>query len=251
MTLVLLLFLLQGVPTVGDTVWIERPVPEPGAAAVRPQPWILGELAQQLGPADLVRRDAGLVVRYALVFWYPGSHRVEVPGPVLVRRDGRSDTLPPYSVTVEVASVLPAGTPRSRLAPRPARAPIEQTEHTLFPLVLLALGAGTPLAVAAVRWRRRGKPEPPGSARRAGGTGPPDADTLRRWAAAGEYRAALLAWGHLLSRAAERQGTLSGLAEVQPVLDAIAFGNFAPRSAADLARLCGEAERWYASHGGA
>ncbi len=108
-------------PTVGDTIWLERALGQVGEALVRPQPWSLGELGRQLGPAEVRRTGLGVVVRYPVALWYPGEHRVTMPGPVLISRAGRSDTLAPSQHVVRVTSVLPCG--RSREAPAPALRP--------------------------------------------------------------------------------------------------------------------------------
>ena len=102
-------------PTVGDTVYIERTLGDVGGAVVRPQPWASGGLGRELGAAELRREGRGAVVRYALVFWFPGDHTVTLPGPVLVRRDGRSDTLAASTSRISIASVLPSSRRRSSL----------------------------------------------------------------------------------------------------------------------------------------
>ena len=85
-------------PTVGDTVWVEIRATIPPRMIVRPQPWDAGEVAQVLGPPIVESSGQQVLVRYPVAFWYPGTHTLEVPGPVLISPEGRSDTLPPTSV---------------------------------------------------------------------------------------------------------------------------------------------------------
>ncbi|MGH7561828.1 MAG: hypothetical protein ACRENB_12510, partial [Gemmatimonadales bacterium] len=128
--IVMLLAALQGLPTVGDTVWIERVLSAPSNVLVRPQQWDMGAVGRQLGPGRLVRSGIGLRLRYPVVFWYPGRHTLTVPGPVVISRDGRSDTLTAAVAVVDVASVLPAGRQREQLDPEPARPPVPLVERT-------------------------------------------------------------------------------------------------------------------------
>ncbi|MBL8978589.1 MAG: hypothetical protein JNM53_09260, partial [Gemmatimonadetes bacterium] len=106
----LLIALLQAAnPTVGDTIWIERRLPLPGGAEVRAAPWALEGNLGLLG-RPVVRRDGGdAIVADPVVAWAAGTHQLTVPGPILIRADGRSDTLPTVTRTIEVASVLPEG----------------------------------------------------------------------------------------------------------------------------------------------
>ncbi len=234
MTRLLLLFLLQApAPTVGDTVWVERTVGDVAGAVVRPQQWSLGNLGQQLGPAEVRHGAVGAVVRYALVLWYPGDHLLTMPGPVLVRRDGRSDTLAVSTVRIRVGSVLPAGGRRTTLPPRPATGALPLLASDLIPgAILLGVTLGG-LLIVALRWRRRAKPTP-----HLDRTPPrPDTATLIRWADAGEYRAALEGWGWILARRLQLSRDLAETAELQRLLDDIAFSVFSRRSGEHLASL--------------
>jgi hypothetical protein len=237
--LALLLLAQAGIPSIGDTIWVERNVGQVGTAVVRPQPWSLGTLGQQLGPASVQLGTAGALVRYALVIWYPGEHVLTMPGPVLVRRDGRSDTLQVGTVRVRVASVLPAGADRSRLAPRPASVPLPLEARAWIPLavlVSLVLASGT---LAAFRWRRRGRgrvhrlPEAPAT----------PAEALVSWARNGEHRAALHEWSWMLAERLRTSQDLEETAALQRLLDEIALHSFSPRSPAVLAALCERAAR--------
>ncbi len=226
-------------PSVGDTVWVERSVTNLGTAVLRPQPWSLAPLGQQLGPAIVQLQSGGALVRYPLVFWYPGDHQLTMPGPVLVRRDGSSDTLAASPVRVLVASVLPAGIPRSRLDPKPARVPVPLEASTLLPLAVLVLAALLVAGLVALRWRRRGRlpkrrdPAPPAS----------PLPTFAQWAANGEYRAALHEVAWLLSDRMRMSQDLAETAELQRVLDEISFSSYSPRAVGDLAELYQRAVR--------
>ena len=242
MSAVVLLLLLQaGAVTVGDTVWIERAVGPVGSSVLRPQVWNVGTVGQQLGPPDVRIGAGGTVVRYALVLWYPGEHLLTMPGPVVVKRDGSSDTLPPSSVRVRVTSVLPAGAQRVTLPPRPARAPVSLADRSLLPLAAILLLIVLLWGVIAWLWRRRGPlPSIPSS-------GPAvqkfhDPETLHRWTAAGEHRVALDGWGWILARRLAESRDLEETGRIQKVLDEIADSVFSPRGPDYFAALCRRAE---------
>ena len=236
-SLLLVLALQRGLPTVGDTVWVERQVVAASNLLIRPQAWDLGSVGRQLGPAVQQRSRSGLLIRYPLVFWYPGRHALRMPGPVVISREGRSDTLLASAVVIEVASVLPAGRAREALEPRPARAPVALAERSVRPLAI-ALGlmlAG--VAGLAVYRRRRGKPV----IRPASEVARPGPERLAAWAAAGEYHAALDHWEHRLALRLRQSGGLEEMARVQRVLEGIALAAYEPRAPERLAELCGQA----------
>jgi hypothetical protein len=235
----LLLLVQAGLPSVGDTVWVERTITNAGAGVLRPQPWSLGAVGQQLGPAIVQLESSGAVVRYPLVFWYAGEHQLIMPGPVLVRRDGSSDTLPASPVKVRVASVLPAGVSRARLEPRPARVLLPLEAVTLLPVAVLVLVVLLATGLVALRWRRQGRL--PRHGHSAAGAAP--LATFERWAASGEYRAALheLAW--LLAERLRMSQDLAQTAELQKVLDQISFSSFSPRAEGELVELYQRAAR--------
>ena len=235
----LLLLIQTALPSVGDTVWVERSVPNVGTAVLRPQPWSLGALGQQLGPAVVELRSSGALVRYPLVFWYAGDHQLTMPGPVLVRKDGSSDTLAASPVKVRVGSVLPIGISRTKLEPKPARASVPLEAITLLPLGVLVLVVLLGTGLVALRWRRRGKVPP----RREPVVGATPLATFEQWASSGEYRAALheLAW--LLSDRMRKSQDLTQTAELQRILDDIAFSSFSPRAEGELATLYQRAAR--------
>ena len=188
--------------TVGDTVRIERLLGPVGGVVVRPQPWILGDLGLQLGPAEVSLGPEGTLLRYSLVIWYPGDHLLTMPGPIVVRRDGRSDTLVASVARIRVTSVLPEGERRAAIPPRPASNTIPLEARSLLPAALLLLVTGLVSLPFALRWRRAGvalrRPRTASSR--------PGPEILTRWAAAGEYRTALDGWGWIL---ANRMGSSS------------------------------------------
>lgn len=227
------LLLLQAAATVGDTVSITRVIPDVAGAVVRPQQWNLGALALQLGPAEVRREERGTVVRYAVVFWYPGDHQVTMPGPVLVHRDGRSDTLAVSTARIRIESVLPGNKPRSKLDPRPAVEAVPLAAETPLPTLVLVGLTAAGLGVLGYRWRHRGKAKPS----RAPAAPDPPAELLARWAAAGEHRAALNAWGWILGRRLRESRDLKETAELQRLLEDIAFSVFAAHGPERLAVL--------------
>lgn len=179
------LFLLQsGLPTVGDTIWVRRMLALPAGRAVRAAEWLpTGEIEVLGHPRVLVRGDSA-EVSYPVTLWAPGTRTVQVPGPLLVGGDGRVDSLPPATVTLTAASVLPAG-PRDTLRPQPAALPVALAEKSIKPL--LALWGLAAALLAPLHWwsRRRGRAVPVPL------VGPPQvADPeLARWEEAGEPRA--------------------------------------------------------------
>jgi len=237
----LLLLLQAGAVTVGDTVWIERAVGPVGSSVLRPQVWTVGTVGQQLGPAEVRVGATGTVVRYALVLWYPGEHLLTMPGPVVVKRDGSSDTLPPSSVRVRVTSVLPAGAQRVTLPPRPARAPVSLADRSLLPLAAILLGIAVLWSAAAWLWRRRG-PLPSLPSSRPAGQVFHHPETLSRWAAAGEHRVALDGWGWILARRLAESRDLEETGRIQKVLDEISDSVFSPKGPGYFAELCRRAE---------
>ena len=239
--MIALVFLLaQGPPpTVGDTVWVERVLGDVGGAVVRPQPWSLGALGEQLGPALVLQGARGVTVRYPLVLWYPGDHTLTMPGPVLVKRDGSSDTLKASTHKVSLQSVLPVGQPRSKLAPKPARGTLPIASRSLVPLGVLLAALVVGFLPAALLWRRRGKAvRLPAKVEVF-----PDPERLRQWAAAGEYRAALTGWSWRLARELALSQDLERIAAVQRVLDELADQIYLPGESSRLAELCERAAR--------
>jgi hypothetical protein len=191
MPLLLLLSLLQAPsPQVGDTVWLVRTILAPSGREVRVAAWSPEGAIEALGPGMLVRRGDSLDVRYPAVGWLPGSHTVEVPGPVLVSPDGTTDSMPAMPVTITIASILPE-LPRDSLPPpQPEASPVLRPVETAAPVLILLLVASLILLPLHLWWHRRGKPLP---ATAAPGAAAPPQLPLATWAAAGEPRAVLAA----------------------------------------------------------
>jgi len=237
----LVLGLLQGPPTVGDTVWLSTRVPLAPRQILRPQTWDLGDLGQVLGAPVVELGPDSATVSYPVSFWYPGDHAVSIPGPIVVNPEGRSDTLPARALRLTVASVLPAGVPKDSIAARDPAALVAQAERSLLPLGALAvlLGAvagGLGWRVARARRPREVAPPAP----------PPPVDPaplLDRWAAAGEIRVALDGWARLVAEARARRGDPDGGAEaLQAAFDAIGFR--ADANPAEVERLVRAAKAW-------
>jgi hypothetical protein len=191
MPLVLLLLLIQApLPQVGDTIWLVRTIAAPSGREVRVAPWSPEGAVEALGPGLLVPRGDSVDVRYPAVGWLPGSHAVDVPGPVLVSPDGTTDSLPPTTITVTIASILPALPGDSLPPPQPEAAPVLRPVQTALPLVILLLLATLVLLPVHFWWRRRGRPLVPVA--RAASTTVPTVP-FDDWVAAGEPRAVLAA----------------------------------------------------------
>lgn len=224
-------------PTVGDTVWISRSLSVPAGVTVRPRPIAASAVAEPLGPPEVSLIEGQVRVRYPLVAWQPGRHAIEVPGAILVRSDGWSDTLPASTATIEVGSVLP-DISRDSLQPQAALAPVQRSRRSLLPSLFLGL-----LSLAVVlplHWwyGRRGpvesRPKPGGV------TGPTDA-MLTSWLEAGEYRSVIEGWYWRLARHA---GAQDGDEEGQSLVERLGAARFAPIEPASVEALCGEASAW-------
>lgn len=174
-----------GLPTVGDTVWVRRTIPAPPGRAVRAAEWNPQGEIEVLGHPRITVRGDSVEVAYPVTIWAPGAQTVSVPGPLLVGGDGRVDSLPPASVTLNAASVLPPG-PHDTLRPQPTTPPVSLRERSLQPLLLLWALALVLLAPLHLLWRRRSRPVSVAPI----GPEPPEPDPAR-WADAGEPRAVL------------------------------------------------------------
>jgi hypothetical protein len=138
---------------------------------------------EPLSDPVIERAAGGWRLRYAVVAWRSGAHRVALPPVWLIGPGGRADSLSGGAARVTVASVLP-GSRAGQVEPRSALAPLRPGRRRPWaPVVALVLA----LAVLAAGWRGRRRPprgdsDPdPGPA----SVAVPDA----RWLAAGEPRA--------------------------------------------------------------
>jgi len=169
-------------PTVGDTIWLERAIAVPAGWQVRAGKLDATEAVEPLADPAVLRSAGGWVVRYAVVAWKPGVHKLGLPPLWLLGPDGRADSTAGGTASLSVASVIPDSlripSPQGLLAPL-------RVGHRdpLPPLAALALAAGL-LATGVVVRRRRPRtlePAPPVPLERE----VPDT----RWLAAGEPKA--------------------------------------------------------------
>jgi len=251
--MILLLVVLQTTsPTVGDTIWLTRRVTVPPGAEVRPTPWTPTGEVELLGHPVVIRSDGDAVIRYPAVAWLAGTHDVTVPGPVIVRADGHTDSLPPQTFHLEVASVLPPNAPDSSIAIQPEAGPLLQPVVSPWPLIVALLVALIAILLLARSWRRPG-PGLPGIAP----TGAPSAPPVDRWVASGEGRAVAAAAVEFLRRSIahaapeahtglDLERCLAVIAEVRPawpqeeisnLLRALDMARFAPLATAEPGEL--------------
>lgn len=238
----LLLALQQApLPTVGDTVWVVRTHPLPGDVLIRPRPITATPAVEPLGSPEVVQSGGEVRLRYPLVVWRPGRHQVEVPGPILVRRDGWSDTLRPTFAVIEVASVLPARS-RDSLAPQPAFDILPRTSPSPLPVIVLLGLVALPLVPLHWWWRRRGPAPPHRPAPR-----PPltEAERLQRWVLLGEARAAAEGWHQLVVHRAGPEPD----EPTRRLLARLRAARYEPHAVDDAAAACAAAADWYAARG--
>ncbi len=169
-------------PTVGDTIWLERAIAVPAGWQVRAGKLDATEAVEPLADPTVLRSAGGWVVRYAVVAWKPGVHKLGLPPLWRLAPDGRADSTAGGTASLSVASVIPdslrSPSPQGLLAPLRAG-----HRDPLPPLAALALAAGL-LAAGVVARRRRPRtlePAPPVPLERE----VPDT----RWLAAGEPKA--------------------------------------------------------------
>ncbi|HEV8125149.1 MAG TPA: hypothetical protein VGP80_12960 [Gemmatimonadales bacterium] len=186
--MILLLLLLQQhpLPTVGDTLWTRRTVRLAAGDSIRAADWDLDGPVQLLGHPVVVVRGSQAEISYPLVAWEPGDHQLDVPGPIITRASGTEDTLGTESVTLRVASVLPAGVPDSTLAIQPPANLVVRQEVSPLPALILGLLSVLLLVPLHWYWNRRGKPAAPSPS--APPFSPPP-DMIAHWAQIGERRA--------------------------------------------------------------
>jgi hypothetical protein len=238
--LALVLLLQQAGPTVGDTVWITQDIRVPRGMSVRPRPVTASPALEPLGTPEVVAEEREVTVRYPLVFWQPGRHTIELPGVILVRSDGWSDTLAPAVAIVDVRSVLP-GPPSDTIPPRPAAQVVARTSPGLLPVLVLLLLAALLLIPLHGWWRRRGKSRKNSResrvTRREKGT--IDPAVLARWIEAGELRLAAEGWAqYLRQRLAVRDD-----AELAGLVEQLQAARFSSDEEANLSELLRQASR--------
>jgi len=258
MILALLVLSQAPLPTVGDTIWIERSIDVPAGSEVRAAPWDPDGDFGLLG-APVVRREGTRVtVAYPAVAWSAGSHAVMVPGPIVIRGDGVTDSLPAEPRTVQVASVLPPDQPPDKVVVQPQVGIVAQRVTSPLPVTIALLLAGALLSPLVWWWRRRG---PPMANPRPVATGLEVPFT--EWAEAGESRAVAAAAARALrlTIAARVRGMPPGVVtsrlirviaeqrpawpseEIASVLQGLDAVQYAKPNGAEVARLAEQAGR--------
>jgi len=161
MLLSLVLLLQQAPPpTVGDTIWLERSVETPAGAEVRAAQWTPAEPMGLLGHPVIRRIGTRTVVSYPAVAWAAGTLQVEVPGPIVIRSDGTTDSLPAEARTLIIASVLPDSIPPERVPVQPEAGIVVERITSPYPVLVALLAAILVFAPLAAWWLRRGPPMP-------------------------------------------------------------------------------------------
>ena len=237
MLLALLLFAqANDVPAVGDTVWIRRVLTVPAGMSVRPRPITTSGVLEPLGPPEVTSSGREITIRYPVVFWKPGTHRVEMPAAIVVRNDGFSDTVSGGTVSVEIRSVLPAGAKRDSLAPAPPAEAVARSTASPIPLTLLVVLAALVLIPLHWWWRKRGVPGPAPIVSVNSG---PDLKEIAAWVEAGELHAAADAYARLLEPRVARDADPS-LTALFTRLGEARYGILQP---SELQALCRDAAR--------
>jgi hypothetical protein len=222
-------------PAVGDTVWLRRVLTLPGGMSVRPRPIGSTAALEPLGPPEVASSGREITIRYPVVFWRPGNHRVEMPAVIVVRSDGFSDTLASVATSVEIRSVLPAGAKRDSLQPAPPAEAVARSTPSPLPLTLLAVVAALTLIPVHYWWRKRGPTAP--AVPTVAGHGP-DPKDIAAWVEAGELHAAADAYARLLA------GRGSGTdPSVQALVGRLHEARYGALGQAELLALCRDAAR--------
>jgi len=236
--LLALLFLAQATPApaVGDTVWIRRVLTVPAGMSVRPRPIPSSAVVEPLGPPEVASSGREITIRYPVVFWRPGTHRVEMPAVIVVRSDGFSDTLAAGIASVEVRSVLPAGVRRDSLEPAPPAEVVARSSPSPIPAILLTALAIMALVPLHWWWRRRGRATTAASTVTGG---QPGAGEIAAWVEAGELHAAADAYARLL----ESRTTVPPDPAHQELLSRLVQSRYGTVDHAELRVLCRDAAR--------
>jgi hypothetical protein len=169
-------------PTVGDTIWIERAVVVPAGWQVRAGKVDATATIEPLAEPAVLRSAAGWVVRYAVVAWKPGAHKLLLPPLWLLSPGGRADSTAGITASFRVASVIPDSLRQP--SPQGLLAPLRAAHRNPVPPLAAVTLAAALLAAGVTRRRRRPRalePVPPVPLERE----VPDT----RWLAAGEPKA--------------------------------------------------------------
>jgi hypothetical protein len=207
--------------------------------SVRPRPVAATQAFEPLGPPEVVAQERQVTIRYPLVMWQPGRHTIELPGTILVRADGWSDTLAPAVAVIEVRSVLP-GPPSDTIPPKPPQEAVARTTPALLPVLVLTLLMLLLLLPLHWWWRKRGSksravvagPAPTGASAA-------NPTLLGKWTEAGELRMAAEGWaGYLSQRLVVRDDP-----ELAQLVSRLRAARFSAESAPVLSELVREASQ--------
>ena len=231
---ILLLAQAGDTPAVGDTVWLRRVLTVAGGMNVRPRPIASTAVVEPLGPPEVASSGRDITIRYPVVFWRPGVHRVEMPAVIVVRNDGFSDTLAAVIANVEIRSVLPAGARRDSLQPAPPAEAVARSTPSPIPLTLLVVLAAMGLLPLHWWWRKRGPPAARIPLAASPGPGP---EQIAAWVDSGELHAAADAYAYLLR---ERASSDPGVEDLRARLSTARYGALGQ---AELQALCRDAAR--------
>lgn len=220
----------RGRTTVGDTTTVVYRVLVPPGALVQPRAPTDTTIATLLGSPVVTREGDSVRVAFTVTLWAPGRHTLVLPGAIVVRSDGRIDTLPDSRVLIDVASVLPPGRAVATVTPKQARPWVARADRTLLPWAVAGVLLLLVTAAAIWHWRRRG-PMPAVLSPHASPSA--DADRLAAWIAAGEAR---LVVQHL-------EVALRGRQKSAEWIERAAAVRFAPEAGAELAALADEGLR--------
>ncbi|HEV2750848.1 MAG TPA: hypothetical protein VGV12_10035 [Gemmatimonadales bacterium] len=243
-------------PTVGDTIRLERELVVPAGWQLRVGKLESTEAVEPLADPVILRSPGGWVVRYDVVAWKPGPHRITLPPIWRLSPDGRADSTAGGVASFGVSSVIPDSLRDP--SPEGPLAPLRQVHRNAVP-PLAALGIATALLVAGIALRRR-RPRSPGPR--------PQVPVERevpdaRWLAAGEPKAvaARAAWRlrMALARAVpaahaaldtaeclavvERARPEAPIRELRELLDQLDRVEFASAHGTDIAALAVTARR--------
>lgn len=170
-------------PSVGDTIWITRTVEIAPRETVHPGTWQPPEPVEVVGPPRVTVRGSTAEIAYPVTVWRAGTHKIEIPGPLLLGPGGKADSLPPYVTTIDIRSVLPNVPADSTIAPQPRAEYVPRLIVSWWPLAVLLALAIILLVPLHWWWRRRGK-----SVALAPTVPRPMEPPVEQWAAAGERR---------------------------------------------------------------
>jgi hypothetical protein len=212
-------------PTVGDTVAVVQRIAVAPGTLVEARAPTDTTLATLMGPPVVTREGDSVRIGYTLSVWAPGRNQLRIPGAITIAPDGTVDTLPDATVTLDVASVLPAGAVVESLTPQAARPWVERSESSGWPFLVILVPLLLIITIASWWWRRRGTLTP--EQVRPAGTVREHSERMERWVAAGETS---LAIDHLLTLLPDDDESAAWRAEVRAI-------RYDPAQAARLAEL--------------